>query len=381
MDRTAQEGPAIPTFISKLWDLVDSGKHADLIGWSAGGRSVVIHNTHRFAKDLLPLYFKHNHMDSFTRQLNTYGFRNGVEDAGVKRKYGETVFRHPHFLMGQADLLTSIKRKTPDKSSTVSPADQLAFKLNDEQDILAQVIERQDALDDFMMEMEKENSAVWREILMLRHRSAKQKAIAQQIIQFLVPKKRNKSRKRSGSLIHTDLPNAKQVRAATFECDHHPDVVRFSNKVTKNNSGMFNDSINGSASQTANYAGLSISDARTSLTNKSTTVSPGTDCPLESEDVSLYQKELSEFVHDTSSLFGSVCPSDGVPQLFSSSESQIGKEVDDVVMDVWQDELICPHFDSSDLLVVQNNLMFPVHSCPSPVAPDSSMFDFCLSNA
>lgn len=220
MDRLDGDGgPAVPVFISKLWDLVGSGNHAELIGWSAGGRSVVIHNTFQFARELLPLYFKHNHMDSFTRQLNTYGFRNGMDgkqDGGVKRKFGETVFHHPSFQMGHATLLSSIKRRTPEKVTAVEAPE---MTTSEQLDQLAHVMERQDALEDFMLDVEKENSAMWREIALLRHRTAKQKAFAQQIVRFLVPKKRNKCGKRKGT--------SKQVNGSPSSHTRHPDVVRF----------------------------------------------------------------------------------------------------------------------------------------------------------
>lgn len=390
MERLPEETMStIPVFICKLWDLVGSGRHGDLIGWSAGGRSVIIQDTYRFAKDLLPLYFKHNHMDSFTRQLNTYGFRNGMDDqhdTGMKRKCGEIIFHHPHFLMGQADLLTRIKRKRLDRAAS-SPVGQkeLAVTTNKDTavDLMAQVTQRQDSLQDFMMEMEKENSSIWREIAMLRHRSAKQKAVAQQIIQFLVPntKTRNKVRKRStSSLIHPDLSSSssKRVKSVATSCVSNlssPDVLRFGNQFRSNAPLFFEDcSKSFHASDHVPGTGLIIPDTR-----KDVAESTG-DHAVETEDVSLYQKELSEFVEDTSALFGVLSPSDPLSFHTPSTQCQVKSEVGVTATDYWPEERLLPLFGSADLFVCQSDLMFPVLSCPSPVTPERSMFDFNLHN-
>lgn len=79
----------IPTFILKLWKLVCDDESNNLIGWNRvsrrslkdailfifrihlqSGRSFIIKDQARFAKELLPLYFKHSNMASFIRQLN-----------------------------------------------------------------------------------------------------------------------------------------------------------------------------------------------------------------------------------------------------------------------------------------------------------------------
>ncbi|KAM4802185.1 heat shock factor protein 1-like [Urocitellus parryii] len=39
------------------------------------GQSFLVLDEQRFAKEILPKYFKHNNMASFVRQLNMYGFR------------------------------------------------------------------------------------------------------------------------------------------------------------------------------------------------------------------------------------------------------------------------------------------------------------------
>ncbi|KAG2469574.1 HSF4 protein, partial [Polypterus senegalus] len=78
------------------------------------GTSFHVFDQGRFAKEVLPKYFKHNNMASFVRQLNMYGFRKvvNIEQSGlVKPERDDTEFQHLYFLQGHEHLLEHIKRK------------------------------------------------------------------------------------------------------------------------------------------------------------------------------------------------------------------------------------------------------------------------------
>lgn len=77
--------------------------------------SFTIRDQARFARELLPLYYKHNNMASFVRQLNMYGFHKvvSVDSGGLKVDKDEMEFAHMYFLQGQEFLLEHIKRKIP----------------------------------------------------------------------------------------------------------------------------------------------------------------------------------------------------------------------------------------------------------------------------
>ena len=59
--------------VGKLFFIQDQ-EFEEIISWTQDGRSFQIHNTFRFTENLLPVFFKHNNMASFVRQLNMYGF-------------------------------------------------------------------------------------------------------------------------------------------------------------------------------------------------------------------------------------------------------------------------------------------------------------------
>jgi len=94
-------------FVSKLFDIISNASLEDSIRWGPAGDSIIITDANKFAKDVLPRYFKHDNIRSFARQLNIYGFkrchRSGMD--GV-----ELEFRHENFIAGRKDLMAEITR-------------------------------------------------------------------------------------------------------------------------------------------------------------------------------------------------------------------------------------------------------------------------------
>jgi heat shock transcription factor len=63
-------GPA--PFLTKTNQMVEESATDEVISWGKEGRSFVVWKPVEFARDLLPLHFKHCNFSSFVRQLNTY---------------------------------------------------------------------------------------------------------------------------------------------------------------------------------------------------------------------------------------------------------------------------------------------------------------------
>ncbi|KAG8240234.1 hypothetical protein J437_LFUL004694 [Ladona fulva] len=182
------------------------------------GSSFLIRNQAQFSRELLPLYYKHNNLASFIRQLNMYGFHKitSVESGGLKVDKDEMEFAHTYFLRGHPYLLENIKRKIPtggvsSGSSSHSPTG------NVKPEIVSRVLQdvrqmkgRQETLDSRFNAMKRENEALWRELALLRQKHMKQQQIVNKLIQFLVTlvqPNRGLGIKRTYPLMLNDTPN------------------------------------------------------------------------------------------------------------------------------------------------------------------------------
>ena len=77
-----------------------------IVRWTEDGNSFVVLDEFSFAKQLLPLYFRHKNFSSFIRQLNFYNFSKRAVDGKYIR------LQHPYFKRNQLHLLQLIKRKS-----------------------------------------------------------------------------------------------------------------------------------------------------------------------------------------------------------------------------------------------------------------------------
>ena len=59
----------VASFIRKTYQILEEGKHSDIVDWNEEGTAIVIKNTAMFAEHVLPIYFKHNNFTSFVRQV------------------------------------------------------------------------------------------------------------------------------------------------------------------------------------------------------------------------------------------------------------------------------------------------------------------------
>ncbi|XP_064196201.1 heat shock factor protein 2 [Anguilla rostrata] len=177
----------VPAFLTKLWTLVEDTDTNEFICWSQEGNSFLVLDEQRFAKEILPKFFKHNNMASFVRQLNMYGFRKVMHiDTGIvkQERDGPVEFQHPFFKHGQDDLLENIKRKV----SSARPED-TKVRQEDLSKILLSVqnIEgKQDSLDSRLATLNRENEALWREVADLRQKHASQQQVVKKLVQFII---------------------------------------------------------------------------------------------------------------------------------------------------------------------------------------------------
>ncbi|XP_064537830.1 heat shock factor protein isoform X5 [Drosophila montana] len=231
-------GSGVPAFLAKLWRLVDDPDTNNLICWSKDGRSFIIQNQAQFARELLPLNYKHNNMASFIRQLNMYGFHKitSIENGGLRFDRDEIEFSHPCFKRNYPYLLDHIKRKI---SNTKNVDEKSALKQETVSKVLSDVKAmrgRQDNLDSRFSVMKQENEALWREIASLRQKHAKQQQIVNKLIQFLIsivqPSRNMSGVKRHMQLMINDTPeNARKRNASESESEGGPVIHELSEEL------------------------------------------------------------------------------------------------------------------------------------------------------
>ncbi|XP_069495945.1 heat shock factor protein 4-like [Ambystoma mexicanum] len=176
----------VPAFLTKLWTLVEDPDTSHLICWSSNGTSFHVFDQGRFAKEVLPKYFKHNNMASFVRQLNMYGFRKvvNIEQGGlVKPERDDTEFQHLYFLQGHEHLLEHIKRKVSvvKNEETKMRQEDLSRLLYEVQILRGQ----QENMECQTQDMKQQNEVLWREVVSLRQNHSQQQKVINKLIQFL----------------------------------------------------------------------------------------------------------------------------------------------------------------------------------------------------
>ncbi|XP_050314551.1 heat shock factor protein-like isoform X2 [Anthonomus grandis grandis] len=232
-----QVNGSLPAFVVKLWKMVNDPRTDHLIRWSQNGTTFIIKNEVQFWYDLLPVYYKHNNMSSFVRQLNLYGFHKishvlenpslnpSLNDADEEEDMHTIKFYHPYFQKDQFSKLKNIKRKA---SSSAKPNDNNAqdvLKNGDLTKVLSDMKYlrgRQSGVDAQLTAMKQENTVLWRELAMLRQKHVKQQQIVNKLIQFLVtlvqpteppPQRMTMGVKRRMPLMLHESPLAKKTKA------------------------------------------------------------------------------------------------------------------------------------------------------------------------
>ncbi|XP_036236825.1 heat shock factor protein 2 isoform X4 [Molothrus aeneus] len=208
--------PGVPAFLSKLWALLGETPSNQLITWSQNGKSFLVLDEQRFAKEILPKYFKHNNMASFVRQLNMYGFRKVVHvDSGIVKleRDGPVEFRHAYFRQGREDLLEHIKRKV-----SSSRPEENKIRQEDLSKIIcsAQKVQiKQTTIESQLSLLKRENESLWREVSELRTKHLQQQQVIRKIVQFIVTLVQNNQlvslKRKRPLLLNTNGPTKSNV--------------------------------------------------------------------------------------------------------------------------------------------------------------------------
>ncbi|PKK33238.1 heat shock transcription factor 2 [Columba livia] len=203
--------------------------------WGANGQSFLVLDEQRFAKEILPKYFKHNNMASFVRQLNMYGFRKVVHlDSGIVKleRDGPVEFQHPYFKQGREDLLEHIKRKV-----SSSRPEENKIRQEDLSKIIssAQKVQiKQETIESRLSALKRENESLWREVAELRAKHLKQQQVIRKIVQFIVTLVQNNQlvslKRKRPLLLNTNGPTKsnvfQQIVKEPADSNHHVPLNR-----------------------------------------------------------------------------------------------------------------------------------------------------------
>jgi len=132
---TATSKDEAPMFLRKAFHIVNTCDPT-IASWGEDGKSFYVKDQDRFASEIIPKCFKHNHFSSFVRQLNFYGFRKLREDNIELDSVDESKskwchFRHPKFQRGRPDLLKEISKNTHKEVAEKTELDALRSEVKD----------------------------------------------------------------------------------------------------------------------------------------------------------------------------------------------------------------------------------------------------------
>lgn len=122
-------------FLRKAFHIINTCDPT-VASWSEDGLSFYVKDQDRFAAEIIPKCFKHNHFSSFVRQLNFYGFRKLREDHVELDNVDESKskwchFRHSKFQRGRPDLLREISKNTHKEVAEKTELDALRAEVKD----------------------------------------------------------------------------------------------------------------------------------------------------------------------------------------------------------------------------------------------------------
>ena len=95
----------MPPFLTKLTEIL-TAEGPEVVTLSPDSAFFSITDPSRFAKEVLPRYFKHNKLGSFSQQLHTYGFRRRASSASLD---AAVEFYHDQYEGAPIDFLSWIR--------------------------------------------------------------------------------------------------------------------------------------------------------------------------------------------------------------------------------------------------------------------------------
>ncbi|KAK8869553.1 hypothetical protein IAR55_000120 [Kwoniella newhampshirensis] len=110
-----------PTFLTKLFALLEQEEYQHIIRWDESGESIIIESPDELAEKILPVVYRQSRFASFSRQLNIYGFNRRLSPRNLERGLCDpdaSTWSHPFLRRDSSqDEIISFKRRVPPRPS------------------------------------------------------------------------------------------------------------------------------------------------------------------------------------------------------------------------------------------------------------------------
>eukprot|EP00816_Leptocylindrus_hargravesii_P006188 CAMPEP_0196820410 /NCGR_PEP_ID=MMETSP1362-20130617/75167_1 /TAXON_ID=163516 /ORGANISM="Leptocylindrus danicus, Strain CCMP1856" /LENGTH=339 /DNA_ID=CAMNT_0042199285 /DNA_START=89 /DNA_END=1108 /DNA_ORIENTATION=+ len=111
--------PKVPSFLKNTFEMITqvTESNPEIARWEEGGKTFIVYDRDRLAKEVIPNYFKHNQYSSFMRSLNSYRFtKEPMEvDGNLWHRYS-----HNGFVRGKPELLPFVHQSLPSHANKVT---------------------------------------------------------------------------------------------------------------------------------------------------------------------------------------------------------------------------------------------------------------------
>ncbi|WVR05427.1 hypothetical protein IAU60_002442 [Kwoniella sp. DSM 27419] len=106
-----------PTFLTKLYGLLEQPEYQHIIRWDNSGETIIIERPDELANKILPVVYRQSRFASFSRQLNIYGFNRKISLRHIERDICDpdaSSWSHPFLRRDSSqEAILSFKRRVP----------------------------------------------------------------------------------------------------------------------------------------------------------------------------------------------------------------------------------------------------------------------------
>jgi len=160
LQRNQITGRTLPRFLVNLWTMLND-ESIKCIQWS-GINSFVVTSREGLSRDVLPKFFKHNRLSSFTRQLHMYQFEK-AKDKGILE------WTHRYLNRGNYNLLSNIRRKQSNEDQKLQlVAEDLVVKVQEQEQKISDLQCRMGVLESDLKRSRELHTAMGNQLLAVR---------------------------------------------------------------------------------------------------------------------------------------------------------------------------------------------------------------------